>query len=36
MRITKINGVSHYKKQDKGVLKEKWQDLDKGDQRKKI
>ena len=36
MRITKINGVSHYKKQDKGVLKEKWQDLDKGEQRKKI
>lgn len=36
MKITKINGVSHYKKQDKGVLKEKWQDLDKGEQRKKI
>ena len=36
MRITKINGVSHYKKQNEGVLKEKWQDLDERKQREKI
>ena len=36
MKITKIDGVSHYKKQDKGILKKKWRDLDEGKQREKI
>lgn len=36
MKITKIDGVSHYKKQDKGILKKKWKDLDEGKQREKI
>lgn len=36
MKITKIDGVSHYKKQDKGILKKKWKDLDERKQREKI
>lgn len=36
MKITKIDGISHYKKQDKGILKKKWQDLDERKQREKI
>ena len=36
MKITKIDGVSHYKKQDKGILKKKWKDLDEREQREKI
>ena len=36
MKITKIDGVSHYKKQDKGILKKKWKDLDEGKQKEKI
>lgn len=36
MKITKIDCVSHYKKQDKGILKKKWRDLDEGKQREKI
>lgn len=36
MKITKIDGVSHYKKQDKGILKKKWKDLDERRQREKI
>lgn len=36
MKITKIDDVSHYKKQDKGILKKKWKDLDERKQREKI
>lgn len=36
MKITKVDGLSHYKKQDKGVLKKKWKDLDERKQREKI
>ena len=36
MKITKIDGVSHYKKQNKGILKKKWKDLDERKQREKI
>ena len=36
MKITKIDGVSHYKQQDKGILKKKWKDLDERKQREKI
>jgi len=36
MKITKVDGLSHYKKQDKGVLKKKRKDLDERKQREKI
>ena len=36
MKITKVDGLSHYKKQDKGILKKKWRDLDERKQREKI
>ena len=36
MKITKVDGLSHYKKQDKGILKKKWKDLDERKQREKI